>query len=347
MLVRKSGIWLLVAVSIVGVAFGGLFCGCGGESDDGEPEPNGMSLLPETAEILFLSNRDTGGECRDIYSMDAQGANVTRITSTNEQHFIFGVDPSGQYIVATRGTENKKRLWLLDLEAGEETALTGAEDIAEGRTFSPDGEWIVFWMVPSGGTYSDIYRIRRDGTGLTNLTNTDQAHEWDPAWSNGGDQIAFTYNDLNPNRCVLKAMDTDGGNVRTIHDAEDTVPVPGRFPAGAFDPSWSPDDEWILVDKCVQFTGKGENGTAGVWHIVKVKADGSEAIDLSEAGGHADRCEYLPSFSPDGNTVVFSARYGPEDPAQTSLNIFTMDKDGGSLEQLTDTAFWDEFAIWV
>jgi Tol biopolymer transport system component len=343
---RKRGVWLLIAVSIVGVVFGGLLGGCGG-SDEGEPEPNGMSLLPETAEILFLSNQDTGSECQEIYSMDAEGGNVTRITTTGEQHFIFGIDSSGRYIVATRGSELGKGLWLLDLETGEETALTGAEDLAEGRTFSPDGEWIVFWMVPSGGAYSDIYKIRRDGTGMTNLTETENAHEWDPAWSNGGDEIAFAYNDLNPNRCVLKAMDTDGGKVRTIYDAQDTVPVPDRFPAGVFDPSWSPDDEWILVDKCVQFTGEGENGTAGVWHIVKVKADGSEAIDLSEAGGHADRGEYLPSFSPDGNTIVFSARYGPEDPAQTSLNIFTMDKDGGSLEQLTDTAFWDEFAIWV
>ena len=310
------------------------------------PTAETPSELPENAEILFTSNQDTGTNRWEIYSMDAQGGNITRITDSDENHFIFGIDPSGRYIAATRGTEEKKRLWLLDLETGEETLLTDAENHAEGRTLSPDGEWIVFWMIPAGETFSDIYKIRRDGTDLTNLTNTPQALEFDPGWSNGGDEIAFCYNDLDPNRFVLKAMDTNGNNVRTIYDPEDSVAT-AIFPAGAYDPAWSPDDEWILIEKPTRFTGNGENGTAGVWRILKVRTDGSEVVDLTDTGEFAECAVYLPSFSPDGKSIVFTSRCGPEDPSQTYLNINTMDSNGGSIKKLTDTPMWEQFAVWV
>ena len=326
--------------------------GCESSSDSIETLPEIVSpntalfTLPATAEILFTSNQDTRTNRWEIYSIDSQGGNITRITDTNENHFIMGIDPSGRYIAATRGTEEKKRLWLLDLVTGEETPLTDAENHAEGRTFSPDGEWIVFWMIPDGESFSDIYKIRRDGTDLTNLTNTPQELEFDPAWSNGGDEIAFNHNDLNPNRFVLKAMDRNGNNARTIYDPDDSVATT-IFPAGAYDPAWSPNDEWILTEKSVKFTGDGENGTAGVWRILKVRADGSEVVDLTGSGEFAECALYLPSFSPDGNSIVFSSRCGPEDPSQTYININTMDSNGNSLKKLSDTPMWEQFAVWI
>lgn len=196
----------LIAILTGKIVFGTLLIGCSMTGNNGQPEPARVRPIPETAEILFLSNQNTGSNRLEIYSMDAQGGAITRITSTDEQHFIFGIDSSRRYIVATRGSEDRKRLWLLDLETGEETSITGANDHAEGRSFSSDGTWIVFWMIPEGEIYSDIYKIRRDGSGLVNLTNTPQAHELDPAWSNRGDEIAYIYNDGRPNRFVLKVM---------------------------------------------------------------------------------------------------------------------------------------------
>ena len=54
------------------------------------------------------------------------------------------------------GAEDRKSLWGLDTETGEELMLTGALDNAEGDSFSPNGEWVVFWMIPEGGITSDI-----------------------------------------------------------------------------------------------------------------------------------------------------------------------------------------------
>jgi len=319
---------------------------CESSSDSTGDLPETLAELPATAEILFTSNQDTGAPRWEIYAMDSQGGNIIRITDSDENHFIMGIDPSKRYLAATRGTDTKKRLWLLDLLAGEETALTDAENHAEGRSFSPDGEWIVFWMTLAGETTSDIYKIRRDGTELTNLTNTPLALEFDPAWSSGGDEIAFCYNDLTPNRFVLKAMDPNGENIREIYDPDDAVGT-AIFPAGVYDPDWSPDDEWILIEKPIQFTGDGENGHAGVWRILKVRADGNEVMDLTGGGEFAECALYLPSFSPDGDSIAFSSRCGPEDPSQTFININTMDSNGGSIHKLTDTPLWEQFAVWI
>jgi hypothetical protein len=37
-------------------------------------------------------------------------------------------------------------------------------------------------------------------------------------------------------------------NLMRARDGEDTVSTP-FFPPGAFDPSWSPDDQWIVFEK--------------------------------------------------------------------------------------------------
>ena len=344
-LARRSPIRVLALLAVC-LAACSLPIACGKAPGGGGEDTSRIRALPATAEILFTSNRGTGGSRKEIYAMDGQGQNVTRITRTNDNHFVMGADPSGRYVVATRGTEASKRLWLLDLEAGTETPLTDAANHAEGRSFSPDGEWVVFWMILSGESQADIYKVRRDGSGLTNLTDSPAAIDFDPAWSRDGARIAFISNIGSPNRFVLKTMNADGGDVKTVHDPVEAIATE-RVPPGVYDPSWSPDGSAILVDQPVSFTGDGENGAAGVWHTLKIRADGSQIVDLSQAGGHADGAEYLPSFSPDGGSLVLSIREGPEDPAGVSLHIYRMNSEGGELQRLTDSPAWDEFAVWI
>lgn len=233
---------------------------------------------------------------------------------------------------------------MLDLETKSETRLTDKTNTAEGDSFSPDGEWIVFWMVVAGEAQGDIYKIRRDGTALTRLTSTADATEGDPTWSHDGNHIFFVSYSAAAQRFVLKAMVADGNDVRTIHDGGDTMSTP-YFPPGAYDPSCSPDGQWIVFEKPVGFDG--ENGNAGTWHIFKIRPDGTGLVDLSEAGVHAERAEYLPSSSRDGQSIVFSARYGSADPGAVQINVFTMDAGGGALQGLTQAPTYDDFATWI
>ena len=314
---------------------------------------NKVESLDENAEILFLSNGGTGSRRKEVYSMDGSGGDVRRITYTELHHFLVGIDNSGRFLVVTRavydtkppkglGDEDRKSIWIIDLESGSNIRLTDLKNSAEGHSFSPDGIWIVFYMIISGDSQSDIYKIRRDGTGLTKLTDTNTS-EFDPEWSHDGEKIAFTSYSLKDGRFMLKVMSKDGSNVKTIYDGSGSVPT-DFFPAGVYDPSWSPDDRWIVFEMPVE--SGGENGGAGVWHIFKIRSDGTGLVDLSANGGHGEIAEYLPSFSPSGDKILFSARYTTSS-GSVDVDVFLMNSDGTGIVKLTLTPSIDDMAVWI
>ena len=319
-----------------------------------------IASLPETAEILFVSNRDTGSRRMEIYSMDANGENQKRLTFTNEHHFIMRIDNSKRYIVtsvserdtnkpAGLGDEDRRTLWLIDLQTKEERRLTDIDNSAEGRTFSPNGEWIVFTMKVKGEDQLDLYKIKIDGTSLTKLTDTKTSIESDPAWSNNGDKISFSYLDgLDENiRFTINKMDVDGGNIEVVHDNLKSVWVPGIWPPGSYDSSWSPDDEWLVFESIIEYNSDDpENFGSGMAHIFKVKSDGSESIDLSLVGGHADRAEYLPSYSPDGKWIVFGSIYKANPLENSHSDIFKMNSETGISTRLTYGPD-NKYPVWI
>ena len=318
-------------------------------------EQQSLHPLPASAQILFVSNMDTGSRAKEIYAMNENGGDITRITHSSYHHRIVGIDRTRRYILATRvvedteypeglGDEDRKSLWVLDLETGDEKRLTDTSNNAEGDSFSPDGEWIVFHMVVAGDNQADIYKMKIDGSSLTRLTHTNDATESDPSWSADGKNIAFVSYSAQTQRFVLKVMDADGRNVRTVYDPADSISTP-YFKPGVYDPSWSPDDQWIIFEKPVHYAG--ENGGAGVWHIFKIHPDGIGLVDLSKQGNHESMAEYLPSFSKDGKHIVLSARYGASDPADVQVDIFVMDENGRRLRKLTDMNTIEDFGVWI
>lgn len=338
---KKIGVSMTIVVILIG--------GCVQEGET----PERISSLPETADILFVSNRDTQSRRAEIYAMDLDTNEVTRLTFTEEHHFILGIDRSRRYIAASRaekdtdpprglGNEDRRALWVIDLQTKKEIRLTDLENHAEGDSFSPDGEWIVFHMKVAGEEQTDIYKIRRDGSELQRLTNTKEAVEADPVFSNDGEKIAFVYLDSATERFVLKVMDSTGENAKTIYRGG-TVSTP-VFPPGCYDPSWSPDDQWLVFEQCVLYNG--ENWGSGMWHIFKVRNDGTDLQDLSAAGAHTDRAEYLPSFSPDGNFIVFGSLYQAKNPEESHNDIFLMDIKG-ILKRLTYDPANDMYPVWI
>ena len=67
---------------------------------------------------------------------------------------------------------------------------------------------------------------------------------------------------------------------------------------------------------------------------------------MSAAGGHNDRAEYFPSYSPDGRSIIFGSVYEASDPAQSHVDIFTMNSSGSDLKRLTSHPGNDMFPVW-
>ena len=127
----------------------------------------------------------------------------------------------------------------------------------------------------------------------------------------------------------IYVMAADGGNQRRLTNNT----------ARDLSPSWSPNGKRIIFVS-------NRDGHVHVKHgwstsdIYVMDADGSNQQNLTN-NPHNDR---QPSWSPNGERIVFSANRDWDNPQ--SIDIYVMDADGGNPERLTNNPSEDESPSW-
>ncbi len=151
------------------------------------------------------------------------------------------------------------------------------------------GGKIAFISDRDGSGFDQIFVMESDGTDVAQLT-FDETHKSWPMWSPDGTKIMYVadgglglYN--TPLNLDIWVMDADGGNqtnlTQTRQDDEDPV--------------WSPDGSKIV------FVTRRFGGAR---QLMVMDADGSNQRKVS-----IEFEEYNPTFSPDGNTLMFSSTF--------------------------------------
>jgi Tol biopolymer transport system component len=194
----------------------------------------------------------------------------------------------------------QRGLWLIDdillgeLEPADATPPPPAAQSSRRPPRVPALEGKLVFQARSGG---DIYRINADGTGLRRLTDG-----LDPAWSPDGRHIAFT-RWRNPWGVYL--IDADGGGEQRIVDRERLKEV-----------AWSPAGDRIAFTLNLGSSEPKEVCLPGgycytippmfsaqIW-IAEVDSDGFLSLPLDDQSVHA------PSWSPEGNRIVYAGPRG-------------------------------------
>jgi Tol biopolymer transport system component len=137
--------------------------------------------------LVFTSGRDGKPE---IYVMDADGGNQTRLTSDPATDFNPSWSPDGQKIAFQRNVNGLYDIYVVGVDGSGTTNLTNGQGGAE-PAWSPDGRKIAFI---SG---NNVFSMNADGSGRTKLTayptptHDSFAEPGNPNWSPDGDKIAY------------------------------------------------------------------------------------------------------------------------------------------------------------
>ncbi|OGD13409.1 MAG: hypothetical protein A2W20_07560 [Candidatus Aminicenantes bacterium RBG_16_66_30] len=254
-----------------------------------------------TTKIAFVSNRDGNDE---IYIMDYDGANATRVTFNKIKDYMPAWSPDQRTIAFTSYRGFTAGLYLRNIYEGTETPVA-TKGTSYSAAFSPDGRKLAFCSTMAEEGNADIFAMDLE-TKKTKRLTFNAATETAPSWSPTGRELAFTTDRLGAGSPQIYLMDAEGSNVRkasfggNYHDA----------------PAWAPTSERVA------FVSRVDN----TFDIYVLNLRTNQITKLTENNVRNE----TPSWSPDGRHVVFASNISG------SIQIYTVDYDGANLRKLTD-----------
>jgi TolB protein len=215
----------------------------------------------------------------EIYVMNADGTNLTRLTNNSVPDWDPAWSLSGDRIAFSSKIDgNSFDLYIMNADGSNIQRLTSLPNEEWDAAWSPNGQQIAFTYGQINSSTSEIYIINADESGLALLT--EGGH---PTWSPDGKQIAFRRN------VEILVMNADGSDIRTL-----TSQLPSMFPI------WSPNSQQIVFQAI-------NNGNPEIYII---NADGSGQTNLS----NNPAADTIPTWSPEGRRIAFvSNRNGTQE----------------------------------
>lgn len=231
------------------------------------------AATPISPRWIAFQSRKNGND--DIFLVDENGENLFQLTSSPAHDRNPAWSPDGKELVYQNNEGGDMELTIINIETREIRKIT--ENACEdwSPNWSPDGKWIVFYTNCDGETSArEIYKIRPDGSDLSQLTFTQGQTNWFPSWSPDAKRITFTSN--RSGRYRIYSMDADGGSVQDL--------------AKGCLSRYSPDGKQILY-------GSYCDETDALWLM---NANGSNQTQLT----NGYEC-HSATWSPDGRKIVF------------------------------------------
>ncbi|OLD43179.1 MAG: hypothetical protein AUI55_03285 [Gemmatimonadetes bacterium 13_1_40CM_2_70_7] len=161
------------------------------------------AFSPDGSRIAFVSNRDGNAE---VYAMDADGTNVTRLTNDPQLdgHPVFA--PDGQAILfQSQRAGGKLQIFSMNADGTGVKQLT-QDSVSLAPAISPDGRTIAY--VSLRNKNYDIWLMNRDGSNQRQFTRSPQWRESEPRFLKDG-TLAYLVERQEGGRTVQQVMKAD------------------------------------------------------------------------------------------------------------------------------------------
>ena len=239
-------------------------------------------------------------DVKEIYISDYDGANARRITINRNLNINPNWSPDGRSIAYSSYRTGVPDILISNIYAG--TMENPTKGVGQNflPVFSPDGTRLLFMSMRDGN--SEIYLMNRDGSDVRRLTNN-PAIDASPTWSPSGSQIAFTSERTGTPQIYTMNVDGSGVVRRSSESYADRA-------------TWSP-----APYNEIAFTAR--TGPGFDIKILNIASGETRQITFGEGTNES------PVWAPNGRHLAFmSTRQGRS-------QIFTVDRDGRNLRQLT------------
>lgn len=255
--------------------------------------------------VAFSSARDGNAE---IYTMDPDGANPSRVTDHPATDTDPAISPDGREIVFTSNRAGNNDIFVIDSRGGTPVNLTSNAANDGWARWSPNGRHIVFHSNRDGNF--EIYIMDADGqmpTRVTSYAGIDQFPDWSP----DGGTIVFRRD------TDIYTLDLKTGETTRLTNA-----APLNQMA-----TFSPNGRQIVF----------MSSRDGYPSVFTMDADGSNQVNRTpkdEGDVASDWLSRAPSWSTNGQHIYFMS-FRPSTGGDTE--VFMMNSDGTGLRRLTWT----------
>jgi len=260
---------------------------------------SGDSGYFDTRIVYVAESGPQNNRIKRLAIMDQDGENHQFLTDGSFLVLTPRFSPTSQEITYLAYFKNEPRVYIFNLETGQQELLGSFPGMTFAPRFSPSGEKIIMSLAEKGIT--DIYTMDLNNQEVKRLTNSPSI-DTSPSFSPDGKKIIF--NSDRGGTQQLYIMDSNGRNVKRISFGK------GRYAT----PVWAPKGELIAFTKILK----------NKFYIGVMSPDGSGERLLAQG--------YLvegPTWAPNGRVLMYFKQEAPiDDGKSTTVNLFKIDVTG-------------------
>ena len=250
--------------------------------------------------VVFISETGPAKQrVKRLAIMDHDGHNVRFLTDGSHLVLTPRFSPTAQEITYLSYYQNQPRVYLLNIDTGQQEVVGDFPGMTFAPRFSPDGNKVIMSLAQDGN--SEIYTLDLRTRNVRRLTNH-PAIDTAPSYAPDGQRVTFESDRGGSQQIYI--MDADGSDVRRISFGK------GRYGT----PVWSPRGDLIAFTKLRK----------GRFFIGIMRTDGSGERLLTES--------YLvegPTWAPNGRVIMFFRQTPADDQGRGgNSKLYSIDITG-------------------